>query len=223
MIYSRAHLITRSKQICSVYTESLIFHHHRCRSLLKRVNIIVDLIETHVSDNTVDSGLLQTISLLCTTFEEIKEYLLLFSVKNALLAHHIINFGSDEEQFIKWNERLQHCIEEIGLGDRLALGDLADEETDFDDYQLDVAFLKPRLIEIVLILYNEGETETVVKYLEKLLGHQLNSRSSYKTKTAPNAGLEIDPQKIKYDKVIGHGGIQYYLTSRIWRCLESKI
>jgi hypothetical protein len=45
-----------------------------------------------------------------------------------------------------------------------------------------------------------------LKSVEALLGHQSQVRSTYRTKTNPNADLAIDPKKVKYDRVIGHGG-----------------
>lgn len=174
--------------------------------MTRRVKLAVDLISAKVSDNVTDMSITQTLFLLHTTVEEIKDYMDLFSVENASLANHVFKLGSDEEQFVKWNERLQHCVEELGLGNMIKSEGLVDERVDLDDFQQDLVFMKSKLNQIADILYKDGDAKTAVKYLQDFLKQQSEARSTYKTKTAPTAALEIDSKKIKYDKVIGHGG-----------------
>ena len=75
--------------------------------MAKRVQTVVDLINNNWSD-TRDVSLLQAVDLLNATLDEIKDFMVVFTVKNEYLANHVVMYGSDEEQFVKWNERLQH-------------------------------------------------------------------------------------------------------------------
>jgi hypothetical protein len=46
----------------------------------------------------------------------------------------------------------------------------------------------------------------LLETLETMPGHQSDVRSTYQTKTAPTADLEINFKKVKYEKIIGRGG-----------------
>lgn len=113
-------------------------------------------------------------------------------------------YGSDEEQFIKWNERLQHCVDSLGKSEKFS-GDF-DEEVDLDDFQNDLAFLKSSVGEIMTLVVEGTDVDALRKTLVNLLGHQSDIRSTYQTKTAPTASSELDPKKIRYEKIIGQGG-----------------
>jgi hypothetical protein len=194
-------------QISAVDANGLLFHKNRFQALLGRVKSIVDLVDKGIEDNTHDTSLTQSLTLLSITFEEILEYLVLFSTKDRRLAAHIIKYGSDEEQFIKWTERLQHCMVELKLG--VKVFDVFDEVSDLKDFHRDIVFLQNGILDMVVLLHG-SDNVVLIKSLESLLGHQSSVRATYQTKTAPGADLEINPKKIKYDKVIGHGGITVF-------------
>ena len=198
-----------SKQLFSKNNDNLLFHKHRSGRLLKRVVLVVRAIK--VSENTKDPKILQVADLLATTLEEIRDYMTLFSTKNTVLAKHVVIYGSDEEQFIKWGERLQHCVDTFG--ESASFIGVFDEEIDVQDFQKDLVFLKSRMNEILALLVEDAESKgsnvspvDLIKTMESLIGHQANVRSTYKTKTAPTEALEIDPKKIKYEMIIGQGG-----------------
>jgi hypothetical protein len=72
-----------------------------------------------------------------------------------------------------------------------------------------VVELKRSLFEILqLVKGNEGSDLTRLKVtFESLLGHQSNFRSTYQAKTDLTAALVIDHRKVKYEEIIGRGGI----------------
>ena len=78
------------------------------------------------------------------------------------------------------------------------------------DFQKDVAFLQSNIL-VIAALFNGTENFDFYKSMETLLQHQSVVRPTYQTKTAPNAALEINYKKVKYEEVIGHGG--YFFLS----------
>jgi hypothetical protein len=159
--------------------------------------------------------------MLSITFEEIWEYAVLFSNSDRQLAAHIVRYGSDEEQFIKWNERLQHCVVELQLEiDEL---DVFNKLSDFQAFQKDLVLLKDKeKLTHLLSLIHGNNTEHLLKSMLNLLGHQNNVRATYQTKTDPNAPLVINPKKVSYVEVIGHGG-KAVLIYRLRCSVESDL
>ena len=97
-----------------------------------------------------DAVTMQAFDLLFTTLEDIKDYVVVFSTKNAVLANRIIIYGSDEEQFIKWSERLQHCIDTLGKSNKLT--GVFDEKVDLKDFESDVTELRKSLDDILQLV-----------------------------------------------------------------------
>ena len=202
---TKREVLKLADQINAADSGKLVFHKERFQTLLKRVKLIANLLDSsNLIDSTRDLITCQALMALSITLEEILDYVALFSSADSQLASHIIKYGSDEEQFIKWTERLQHCAVELKLDDDVF--DCFDELADFQDFQKDLAFLKKGIMKIIVLL-NGNDNDVLYKSLEALVGHQSQVRSTYQTKTAPNANEEINPKKIKYDKVIGQGGI----------------
>ena len=56
----------------------------------------------------------------------------------------------------------------------------------------------------LIVLLNGNSNENMFETMDNLISHQTNVRSTYQTKTDPNAPMEINPKK-----VIGHGGISF--------------
>jgi hypothetical protein len=198
-------------RLSSFNLDTLLFHHRRFRTLLRRVTTVADLVKANVSE-TNNTVIHHTVGLFYTTIEEIIDFAQIFITKTPLLASRVIKYGSDEEQFIKWNERIQHCVEELGLGELVKNGVLVDEKEDLQDYENDVESLRSGLADILRLVYDGDRMNRMLNTLGSLLTDQAKMRLSYKTKTAPNDVLEIDPARVKYDKVIGHGGIKTSIT-----------
>jgi hypothetical protein len=186
----------------------VLFHKNRFATLAKRVETVVEIIKGDI-DNSKNTVVTQAMDFLVGTLEDIKENMMLFSEKNALLANRIIIYGTDEEQFIKWGERIQHCVDTIGKSAKLA--GVFDEKIDLMDFKRDAEDLKKSLLEILVLVGGKNvDLKQLSKTLESLVGHQTDVRSTYQTKTSPTAALEMDPRKVKYDKIIGRGGIFWY-------------
>lgn len=76
------------------------------------------------------------------------------------------------------------------------------------------------IVALVLKGKNSANAAKLRKSLAGLLDHQSDIRSTYQTKTSPNAALEIDPKKVKYEEIIGRGGYDSVLMLRFWCCVE---
>jgi hypothetical protein len=199
-------LLKLAEALNAIDCETLHYNKNRILLLLKRVKITVDLVEKNITAPTVDMAQSQSIMLLCITLEEILEYANLFSKSDQALAGHIVKYGSDEEQFIKWNERLQHCAAEMDL--EVDVFDVFNDKSDITAFENDIARMKDDMLNIVVLLYG-ANNEGLLKAMENLLKHQTNVRATYQTKTAPDASLTINPKRVKYECVIGHGGILF--------------
>jgi hypothetical protein len=163
------------------------------------------MVKKEVDGATRNVTVIQSLMMLSITLEEIREYAVLFSKSDKQLAAHMVKYGSDEEQFIKWNERLQHCVVELQL--EIDLLDVFNKLSEFQAFQKDLDLLKDKEKMVHLIgLINGNNNEHLMKSMLNLLGHQSNVRDTYQTKTDPNAPMVIDPKKVSYVEVIGHGG-----------------
>ena len=201
MAYKRQ-IIEISEKLNAVDINTFLFHQNRLSILLKRVKTIVDLVK-NISESTHDLVKNQSMMLLLISVEEIFDYVVLFSTSDKQLAAHIVKYGSDEEQFIKWNERLQHCVAELKL--EINEFDVFDEASDFHAFQKDLAHLKGEILNVAVIFHGKNN-EHLIKSLQGLVQHQSKVRSTYQTKTAPDAPLEMNPKKFKFERIIGCGG-----------------
>jgi hypothetical protein len=202
-------------------SNKVLFHKKRFATLCKRIEIVADIVK---SIDGKDAVTMQAFDLLFTTLEDIKDYVVVFSTKNAVLANRIIIYGSDEEQFIKWSERFQHCIDTLGKSNKLA--GVFDDKVDLKDFESDAMELRKSLGDILQLADNEKITSylaQLVLAVEGLIGHQSRVRSTYQTKTAPNATIELNPKKIKYEAIIGREGRSFNFYFRVWSCLEGAI
>lgn len=202
----KQNIVNIAAQISAIETSSLLFHKNRFLALLKRGNCVVNLVKDNVSEEAVDMSISHSLTQLSITLEEILEYVVLFSKKDKYLAAHIIKYGSDEEQFLKWTERLQHFVVELDFAAKLV--GIFDEVSDMDNFLQDIAALRLEMVEIVVLIHGT-ENEVLLKNLDDLIVHQHNVRATYQTKLSPTADIEIIPKKIKYENIIGHGGFRF--------------
>ena len=200
-------ILKHAEALNAIDAEKLRYNKNRIILLLHRVKTVVDLVEKEVDESTRNLTVSQSLMMLSITLEEIWEYVVLFCSLDQQLAAHIVKYGSDEEQFIKWNERLQHCVAELHLD--MDVLDVFNESSDFHAFQKDVAILKDKEEMVHLIVLLHGNNEKMLETMGNLVSHQTNVRSTYQTKTDPNAPMEINPKKVKYEEVIGHGGISF--------------
>jgi hypothetical protein len=203
-MYTKAAILKLYEQISAYDVSKLFFHRCRFETLKKRVEFVVDIVEETTKDDTSAS---ETFLLICITLEEVLEYLVLFSNKSKELASHILKYASDEEQFSKWADRLKHCMAEMKLDAKKfeAFDKLAGER----DYEMDVGILQCGIVEMLILLHGR-DNEVLLKTVNALVSHQSNMRSTYRAKTDPTSTLEINPKKIVYDTVIGHGSMNMF-------------
>jgi hypothetical protein len=201
-------ILKHAEALNAIDAEKLRYNKNRIILLLHRVKTVVDLVEKEVDESTRNLTVSQSLMMLSITLEEIWEYVVLFCSLDQQLAAHIVKYGSDEEQFIKWNERLQHCVAELHLD--MDVLDVFNESSDFHAFQKDVAILKDKeeMVHLIVLLHGNNN-EKMFETMGNLISHQTNVRTTYQTKTDPNAPMEINPKKVKYEEVIGHGGMPF--------------
>jgi hypothetical protein len=74
---------------------------------------------------------------------------------------------------------------------------------------MDIGILQSGIVEMLILLHGR-DNEVLLKTVNALLGHQSDMRSTYRAKSDPTSTLEINPKKIKYERVIGHGGMRIF-------------
>jgi hypothetical protein len=193
-------------------------HKARTKTLACRVKILFDTIasldQTALKiENVATKGYL---FMLMATFEEISLFFVILQKKDKILGKRVKRFGSDEESFSKWTETLQTCSTGLELVFEKAV---FDAELDLRDFNQDMEALQLNLAEILVPVLGKGMgTDSI----QKLLLLQQASRNQYKTQQAIKAEKTFDPKLLRYEEVIGRGGI-ICSKARVWRSMEGKI
>ena len=196
-------IIERSAKIIET-SPKVLLHKNRISTLCKRVEAVRDITS---NDNSSDALSMRVTDTLSAALDDILDYLTICSTKDRILANRIIINGSDEEQFVKWNEQLQHCIENLGQGNKIS--SLFNAKEDLQDFDHDVVMMGKLLPGILSCVADGKDASHFARLLESvkaLIIHQSNYRSTYQTKTDPSAAFEMDPAKVKYEAKIGKGG-----------------
>jgi hypothetical protein len=187
-------------EICS---SSTVIHKSRSKTLATRVKTVFVAL-TSIDPNTVKMNDIATkgyLSMLLATLEEISGYFTILQKKDKRLAKRVRRYGSDEETFSKWTETLQTCCSGVGL----VFGDnLFDADQDSKDFNDDLDDLRLNMKEV---LGMSGSVETTLESGHQLLQKQQADRTEYKTQKAVKAEIIIDANLIRYNKIIGRGGI----------------
>jgi hypothetical protein len=187
-------------EICS---SSTVIHKSRSKTLATRVKTVFDAITTVAPDSIKmnDIATKGYLSMLLATLEEISGYFTILHKKDKKLAKRVKRYGSDEETFSKWTETLQTCCYGVGL----VFGDnLFDADQDSNDFNDDLDDLRLNMKEILRLF---GVAESTVDAGKELLAKQQADRTEYKTQQAVKAEITIDAKLIRYEKIIGRGGI----------------
>jgi hypothetical protein len=187
-------------EICS---SSTVIHKSRSKTLATRVKTVFDAINTVAPDSIKmnDIATKGYLSMLLATLEEISGYFTILQKKNKKLAKRVKRYGSDEETFLKWTETLQTCC----FGVRLVFGDnLFDADQDLKDFNEDLDDLKLNMKEVLSLF---GGAETSDDAGKELLAKQQVDRTEYKTQQAVKAEKQFDVKSIRYESIIGRGGI----------------
>lgn len=199
------------KRLCAKIEEySSTTEIHKCRSktLGKRVKDIHDCVVAldFTSININDTRVKGILSMLMVCLEEIRDFFSLLQKQDKHLGKRVEKFGSDEEAFCKWNETLQICVKDLNL----PLAGIFDGDVDLNDFNNDMEELNLKLKSILGKVINLfGSVEMAVEANQKLLAQQQTDRTQYKTQKDVKADKTFDTKAIKYEEVIGRGGIWF--------------
>lgn len=183
-------------------TGFLKLHLARSKTLASRIKNIVEAMKTHDSGDTNHKAYY---SMLLATLEEISDYFKLLQTKDNALGKRVMRYGCDEESFAKWNETLQTCSLDLNLGLDVRL---FDENQDLRDFELDLETLRVDLKSILEKVLESGESaDSILKANQKLLNQQQNDRTQYRTLQATKAEKTFDPKLLRYEEIIGSGGM----------------
>ena len=120
----------------------------------------------------------------------------------------VIKLHFIQEMFHKWNETLQTCVTELDLASVIHF----DAGQDLENFNQDTAELIRNLKVILELAINSfGSVDAGLEASEKLLQQQQADRTQYHTQKAVKAEKIFDLKAIKYEKIIGQGGISQLL------------
>jgi hypothetical protein len=179
-------------------------HKSKTITLAGRVKTVFDAISSSNSINRSNVATAGYLSMLLATFEEIYSFLAILQKKDKALGKRVKRFGCDEETFSKWNETLETCC--TGLGLVLETG-LFDADLDLRDFSKDIEDLQLNLTEI---FGPDTEKNMTIEATEQLISQQQLGRTQYKTQQAVKAEKQFDVKLIRYEKIIGRGGIRSF-------------
>ena len=177
----------------------------RCIRLSNRVNSIKHATTTtyYNSGSTRDTKLASFQLLLFTCLEDVSAHVKKYLVKDEKLSRLLLKHGTGEEDFVKLNERLMHCVDELQLP--LKMDEAFNPSDDADDFLKDVESIKAN-IRSLMVMHDKQETDKCIDAYFHLVEKQKKERESYKSKRLANAKINIDLVDLKFDKVVGNGG-----------------
>jgi hypothetical protein len=192
-------------KIIEICSSSTVIHKSRSKTLASRIKTVFEAITTLDPDSIKMSDVAARgyLSMVLATLEEISGYFSILQKKDKKLSKRVKRYGSDEETFSKWTETLQTCCFGIGLVFR---DDLFDENQDSKDFNDDLDDLRLNMKEILGL--GAGAAETTLESGHQLLEKQQAERTEYKTQQAVKAEVNFDAGLIRYEKIIGRGGIR---------------
>lgn len=198
-----------SKEIKNAVAHILIFRERSSR-LASRLTQLVDSIPK-ISPMLGNMNLhaKASIPLLTVTIVDLVEYFKMLSLKSPELVAHLLKYGSDEECFYKWNERLRLISQILGM----TVEGSFDSNLDRQDKQTDVQRLRVVLPSLIQNIQDRAS-------ISKLLDTQ--ETNSYKTVQEADSGVVIKAGSIKYDKLLGSGNQACNHLRRLWRSMEGK-
>lgn len=207
----------------------------RSSRLAYRVTTLLPLVKPLLSTGSKDPRLISALILFKSCLDDIDEYIMRLCIRDKHLAFRLLKHGTDEEEFVKMNERLHHAVIEMKIGPKaVRLFNTHDDDLDFerdykfinDNYSDLLQALQPMVISdkaraqsISAGVQNANtlmqeplrrdpqiEMKRMLDNLENLIKEQNEKRLSYRTKRAPDATLMIDESDLSFDEIIGRGG-----------------
>ena len=135
-----------SEQINASVSKVLVFH-KRSERLASRLLKILDGVPTILGKIAeADLYTKSNVNLLTVTVIDVVEYYALLSEQSPSLTTHLLKYGSDEECFFKWNERLKLILATLSLESCLKL---FEAKVDRQDLEEDIKFLRANLDKFV--------------------------------------------------------------------------
>lgn len=182
----------QSADIIKSASHLLIFL-QRSNRLATRLLQIIALVSTKYSNpDQTDLYTQTTINLLTVTVDDVLDYFKALTVKSPALDAHLLKYGSDEECFYKWNERLRLISVTLGLEGTLKIFDVSVDHQDLKD---DIKSIRDNLQSITSNNSNQ-------KHILALI----SSQETNMFKTVQNVEkMAIKAKCIKYDKLLGSG------------------
>lgn len=199
-----------SEQINASVSKVLVFH-KRSERLASRLLKILDGVPTILGKIAeADLYTKSNVNLLTVTVIDVVEYYALLSEQSPSLTTHLLKYGSDEECFFKWNERLKLILATLSLESCLKL---FEAKVDRQDLEEDIKFLRANLDKFVA-KENAGQKSILIL---------LDSQGTHAFKTINNVekGINIKSKSIKYDKLRGNGKVRVY-SRCLWGSLEGE-
>jgi Protein tyrosine and serine/threonine kinase len=183
----------------------------RCIRLSNRVNSIKHATTTmYYKPNAVRVNKLISFQLLLVTcLEDVREQIKKYLVKDEKLSRLLVKDGTAEEEFMKLNERLMHCVDELQLP--LNMSEVFNPNDDTDDFVKDVECIKENIASLVVIS-DKLECERSIDACVHLVERQTKERHIYTFKRVPNAKINIDLMDLSFERVVGKGGF-----GTVWR------
>ena len=188
----------KTKEIRTAVAYVLVFRERSAR-LASRLAAIVEKVPQITDADTSEkmkSPITASIQLLDVTVDDIIEYFRMLSLKSPALIAHLLKYGSDEECFYKWNERLRLLSNTFNMDFSTSDGGIFDPTLDGQDKQQDVK----RLRDIMPSLTNSTQNQ---KDILSLLDSQ--ETNTFKTVRRMECSVMIKANSIKYDKILGQG------------------
>jgi hypothetical protein len=143
------------------------------------------------------------------TLDDVLDHFKLLSLKSPTLDVHLLKYGSDEECYYKWNERLRLIFSNLGIE---AASEIFDLNVDRQDLQEDLNHLRDG---ITSITDNSSNNQEIIKMLKS------QATNAYKTIQCAEKGMTILAKTINYDKVLGTGNSKAYCRC-FWRSMEGE-
>ena len=180
-------------------------HKSRSQTIATRVITIVKAINSNhstiISDN--DTTIKACFSMLVATMEEISDYFEILQKRGSTLGRRVKKSGSDEETFMKWNQTLLTCC---SILDFAKVFDIFDPHQDLEDFNKDMEFLNENL-KSILGNARQPLADLPVRVNRTWLEKQQADRTLHKTQQNFREEKTFDPKLIRYENIIGSGGI----------------
>lgn len=182
---------------------SLVFRQRSTRLADRLHTLVTKIPEKYENLDKIDLYAKNAIKLLSVTLDDVVDHYKLISLKSPALDVHLLKYGSDEECYSKWNERLRLIFSNLGIETSSEIFDL---NVDRLDLQEDIKNLRNSISSIT---ENSDNNHEILKLLKA------QETNAYKTVQCAERDMILEVKTIKYDKLLGAGNNKSYSRS-LW-------